>query len=138
MATIIEGMTHMAKYTPPNQSKIGQIIDVIVLLVLTVGALYIPLWLGMAGGAKTPAVVENPTWESLGQNPVMVEKWNALGYTDPAAVSDMITARYDYWSFSTIELLIMIVVVVGYFVIVVRLSTKEYRDVVDEKFGSKR
>ena len=50
----------------------------------------------------------------------------------------MITARYDYWSFSTIELLIMIVVVVGYFVIVVRLSTKEYRDVVDEKFGSKR
>lgn len=128
----------MAKYAPPNQSKVGQIIDVIVLLVLTVGALYIPLWLGMAGGAKTPAPIENPTWEALGQNPTMVEKWNALGYTDPAAVNEMITARYDYWGFSTLELIIMIVVVIGYFVIVVRFSNKEYHDVIDEKFGSRK
>lgn len=128
----------MARYNPPNQSKIGQIIDVIVLLVLTVGALYVPLWLGMAGGAKTPAPIENPTWEALKQNAVMVEKWNALGITDPAAVNEMITARYDYWSFSTIELLVMIIVVVGYFVLVVRFSDKEYREVIAEKFGDRK
>ena len=66
----------MARYEPPTQSKFGQIVDVIVLLALTIGALYIPLWLGLAGSAHVAEVPENPTWESLGQNPVMVEKWN--------------------------------------------------------------
>jgi hypothetical protein len=33
----------MARYVPPKQSKAGQVIDVIVLLVLTIGSLYIPL-----------------------------------------------------------------------------------------------
>lgn len=128
----------MAKYQPPQQSKLGQIIDVLVLLVLTVGALYIPLLLHMAGGAKTPTAIANPTWEALGQNPTMVEKWNALGYTDPAAVSDMITARYDYWAFSTWELILMVVVVVGYFTLIVKFSGTEYHDVIDEKFGEKK
>jgi hypothetical protein len=59
----------MAHYIPPTQSKISQIIDVIVLVALTVGALFVPLWLGMAGAAKTVTTpVENPTWEALGQN----------------------------------------------------------------------
>ena len=128
----------MAKYNPPEQSKIGQIIDVVVLMVLIIGALRLPLWLGMAGGAKNSAPIDNPTWEALKQTPVMVEKWNALGYTDPAAVNDMITARFDYWAFSNIELLLMIVVVIGYFLIVIRLSDREYREVIDEKFGDKK
>ena len=50
----------------------------------------------------------------------------------------MVTARYDYWSFSIFELILMIVVVVGYFVIVVRLSDNEYREVIAEKFGDRR
>ena len=132
----------MARYTPPRQSKLGQVFDVLVLLVLTVGALYIPLWLGLAGGAKE-AQPHNPTatFEQLAQdNPVKVEKWAALGYTDPTAedFQAMVTARYDYWAFSTFELLLMIIVVVGYFVIVVRLSDKEYREVIAEKFGDRR
>ncbi len=124
----------MAKYTPPAQSKFGQIIDVIVLLVLTVGALYIPLWMGLAGSAHVANTQDNPTWESLGQNPTMVEKWNALGFADPAAASDMITGRFDY-SFSVSSLLVMIVVIVGYYAIMLRFSEKEYRDVIAEKFG---
>ena len=132
----------MARYTPPSQSKLGQVFDVLVLLVLTVGALYIPLWLGLAGGAKE-AQPHNPTatFEQLAQdNPVKVEKWAALGYTDPTAedFQAMVTARYDYWSFSIFELILMIVVVVGYFVIVVRLSDNEYREVIAEKFGDRR
>lgn len=66
----------MANYIPPKQGKIGQIFDVVVLLVLTIGALYIPLWMGLAGSTLSSDVPENPTWESLGQNPTMVEKWN--------------------------------------------------------------
>lgn len=124
----------MARYTPPTQSKVGQIIDVIVLLALTVGALYIPLWMGLAGSAHTSNVPENPTWEALGQNPVMVEKWNALGYPDAASAAELITSRFDY-SFSIASMLVMVVVIVGYYAIMLRFSEKEYREVIAEKFG---
>lgn len=126
----------MARYIPPVQSKLGQIIDVIVLVVLSVGALFLPLWMGLAGSSKVPVPVENPTWESLGQNPVMVAQWQKLGYADPAAAHDMITARYDY-SFSWISLAIMVIVIVGYFVMMIRFSDIEYREVIAEKFGEK-
>ena len=124
-------------YQPPKQSLAAQIFDVITLLVLTVGALYVPLYLGLAGATKTPAPIENPTWEALGQNATEQAQWAALGITDPAAANDMITARFDY-SFSWAALITMAVLVIGYFVLVVRLSDKEYRQVIEERFGSKK
>lgn len=126
----------MANYIPPKQGKIGQIFDVVVLLVLTIGALYIPLWMGLAGSTLSSDVPENPTWESLGQNPTMVEKWNQLGYADPASAAEMISARFDY-SVSIIELAIMILVIVGYYTIMLRFSEREYREVISEKFDNK-
>jgi hypothetical protein len=122
------------RYQPPKQSRLGQIVDVLTLLVLSVGALYLPLYLGLAGRTASPSPQETPTWESLGQNEVMVERWTALGYTDPAAAQDIITSRFDY-SFSALGLIVMIVVVVGYFVMMMRFSDKEYREVIAEKFG---
>ena len=121
-------------YQPPKQSLAGQIVDVVVLLVLTVGALYLPLYMGLAGAAKTPAPIENPTWEALGQNEVEQAQWAVLGYPDAASANEIITARFDY-TFSWTALIVMVVVVVGYFVLVVKLSDKEYREVVDERFG---
>jgi len=121
-------------YKPPKQSLAGQIVDVVVLLVLTVGALYLPLYMGLAGAAKTPAPIENPTWEALGQNEVEQAQWAVLGYPDAASANEIITARFDY-TFSWMALIVMVVVVVGYFVLVVKLSDKEYREVVDERFG---
>ncbi len=126
----------MAKYTPPAQGKIGQIFDVLVLLVLTIGSLYIPLWLGLAGSAKVAIPHDNPTWESLGQNPVMVEKWNQLGYADAASAAELIWTRFDY-SFSITGLLVMIVVIVGYYAFMLWFSEKEYREVIAEKFDGK-
>jgi len=126
----------MARYIPPVQSKLGQIIDVIVLVVLSVGALFVPLWLKMAGSAKLPVPIENPTWESLGQNEVMVAQWNKLGFPDAASAHDIITARYDY-SFSWVSLAVMVIVIVGYFIMMIRLSDTEYREVIAEKFGEK-
>ena len=123
----------MAKYTPPVQSKLGQIIDVIVLLALSIGSLYIPLIYDLSGSAKVTTVVENPTWESLGQNEAMVKQWNALGFTDPAAAHDLITTRFDY-SFSWLNLAFMAVVLIGYFFMLIKLSDKEYREVISEKF----
>lgn len=126
----------MARYTPPKQGKIGQVIDVIVLLVMSIGALYIPLWLGLAGSSKLPIPVENPTWESLGQNEVMVERWIALGYADPAAAHDIITARFDY-SFTWGAMALMVIVIAGYFAMMLKLSEQEYREVIAEKFDGK-
>lgn len=126
----------MAHYTPPVQSKLGQIVDVVVLVVLTVGSLFVPLFLGMAGSTKTVATpIENPTWETLGQNAVQQAQYEALGY-DPASAHDLILARFDY-SFSAGALIAMIVVIVAYYVLMLKFSESEYREVIAEKFGSK-
>src|SRR5690606_24613552 len=124
-------------YQPKEQGLVAQIVDVVTLLILTVGALYIPLYMGLAGATKTPNPIADPTWEALGQNASEQRQWAALGFTDPAAANDIITARFDY-SFSWMALIIMAVFVIGYFVLMVRLSDKEYREVIAERFANKR
>ena len=123
----------MAKYIPPAQSKVSQLIDVIFLVALSVGALFMPLWLGLAGSTKTSTPMTDPTWETLGQNTVQAAQYEALGFT-PATASDMITARFDY-SFTATGLIVMVVVILGYYFLVMRYSESEYRDVIAEKFG---
>jgi hypothetical protein len=124
----------MAHYKPPVQGKVSQLIDVVVLVVLTIGALFVPLWMGMAGAAKSVAnPVENPTWEALGQNAAQAAKYEALGY-DPASAHDLILARFDY-SFSVVALLTMIAVILLYYFLILRFSEVEYREVITEKFG---
>jgi hypothetical protein len=124
-------MTH---YQPPKQGKASQLFDVVVLVILTVGALFVPLWLGMAGAAKSVASpVANPTWEALGQNAAQAAKYEALGFT-PETAHDLILARFDY-SFSVTALLVMIAVILLYYFLILRFSEVEYREVISEKFG---
>jgi hypothetical protein len=124
----------MAHYQPPKQGKASQLFDVVVLVVLTVGALFVPLWLGMAGAAKSVASpVANPTWEALGQNAAQAAKYEALGFT-PETAHDLILARFDY-SFSVTALLVMIAVILLYYFLILRFSEVEYREVITEKFG---
>ncbi len=124
----------MAGYTPPEQGKLGQLIDVIVLMGLSIGALFVPLRLGLSGAAKVVATpVENPTWETLGQTPAQAAQYQALGYT-PDSAHDIILARFDY-SFEWSSLIMMAVLIIGYFVVMLRLSAQEYKDVINEKFG---
>ena len=124
----------MAHYKPPTQGKASQLFDVIVLVVLTVGALFVPLWLNMAGAAKTVAApVTDATWEALGQNAAQAAKYEALGYT-PESAHDLILARFDY-SFSVGALLTMVAVILLYYFLILRFSEVEYREVISEKFG---
>ena len=69
----------------------------------------------------------------MGQNAAQIAQYNALGFTDPAAVSDIINARYDY-SFSMTALLVMVVIIVAYYVLMLKFSETEYREVIAEKF----
>jgi len=124
----------MAHYQPPIQSKFSQIVDVIVLVAMTLGALFVPLWLNLAGAAKTVTTpVENPTWEALGQNAAQAAQYEALGYT-PESAHDLILARFDY-SFTGGALILMIVVIVAYYFLMLKFSEAEYREVIAEKFG---
>lgn len=127
----------MAHYIPPKQSKIGQLIDVVVLVVLTVGALFVPLKLGLSGAAKVVSTpVESPTWETLGQNAAQSAKYEALGYT-PETAHDLILARFDY-SFTFGGLAAMIVVIVLYYILMLKFSEAEYREVIAEKFDQRK
>ena len=124
----------MAHYQAPRQGKASQLIDVLVLVALTVGALFVPLILNMAGAAKTVAAADpNPTWESLGQNAAQAAQYEKLGFT-PETAHDLILARFDY-SFTAGALIVMIAVIVLYYFLMLRFSEIEYREVIAEKFG---
>lgn len=126
----------MASYKAPIQSKASQIFDVIFLVVLTFGALFVPLKLGLSGAAKSVTTpVENPTWETLGQTPAQAAQYEALGY-DPASAHDLILARFDY-SFTAGALITMIIVIVAYYYLMLKFSETEYREVIAEKFDGK-
>lgn len=125
----------MAKYTPPEQPKAMQIFDIAFLVVAIFVALWLPLRLGLAGVSKSIDKIDNPTWETLGQNATMASIWEQLGYT-PVTAHDIIQNRFHY-TLDVTTLLIMIVVVVGYFIFLFRASEKEYRDVINEKFGER-
>lgn len=120
-------------YQPPEQSKLGQLIDSLFLLVLVLGALFVPVYFGLAGGGKTSLDVQEKTWAALGQNATMQQQWEKLGFT-PETAHDMIVTRFDY-SFSLPALIVTALVVVGYFLLVFRWSEKEYKDVISERFN---
>jgi hypothetical protein len=104
-------------YQPPKQSFAAQIFDVITSRADGRRALCTALsWPRRCG--QDPKPIANPTWEALGQNATEQQQWAALGVTDPAAANDIITARFDY-SFSWMALVVMAVLVIGYFLLVV-------------------
>lgn len=124
----------MAKtpYQPPEQSKLGQLIDSLFLLVLVLGALFGPVYFGLAGGGKTTIDIPEKTWAALGQNATMQQQWEKLGFT-PETAHDMIVTRFDY-SFSIPALIVTALVVIAYFLLVFRWSAKEFKDVISERF----
>lgn len=126
-------------YTPPNQGMFGQIFDSILILVLVYASLMLPLLMKESDKiADAPAAtaevakVAKVTWESLGQNAVEQAQWVKLGY-DPDKAATLINNRFDY-TIDPMMLIITIIVVVGYFVIMLKVSDKQYREVIAEKF----
>jgi protein-S-isoprenylcysteine O-methyltransferase Ste14 len=126
----------MTKYTPPEQPKVMQWVDIIVVVGAIFLALWFPLYMGWAGNSKVTEKIENPTWETLGQTPAQVEQWNKLGYADAAAAHDIIQSKWDY-TINWPQLILLAFALIAYFVFLFRASDKEYREVIDEKFGSK-
>jgi len=132
-----------APYQPPRQSLAGQTFDTLFLLALVLAALFIPLYLGLAGGGKTTLEMKDTTWAGMGQNATMQAQWEKLGFTpgpkteeNATSAAELIASRFDY-SFEPVELTVTALVVVLYFFIVFHWSKKEYRDVIEERFNNK-
>src|SRR5882724_7659951 len=121
------------RYIPPIQGRLGQFIDVGLLLVLVFLALFLPLWLQIAVPSrveKLPAGVTYTTataadgttsktwtgltWEALGQNPTMQAQWQKLGYTAESA-ADIITQPFEY-DIDYGGIAITAIVILGYYI----------------------
>ncbi len=126
----------MAKYNPPEQPKIMQWFDIAFVVGAIFFALWFPLYMGWAGVSRSIVKIDNPTWEALKQTPAQVEQWVKLGYADAAAAHDIIQNKFDY-TINWPQLLIMTIVLIGYFVFLFKASDSEYREVIDEKFNQK-
>lgn len=126
-------------YTPPNQGMFGQILDTILVLVLVYASLMVPLLFKAAAKAEDAAAVAaaavKASWESLGQNAIQQAQWIKLGY-DPEKAATLINSRFDY-TIDPMMLIITIAVVGGYFLFMLKVSDKQYREVIAEKFNNK-
>ena len=137
----------VARYSPPKQSIAGQLFDVAFLLALVFGSLFLPIWLKIAVPSRVERLPEGVTyqaaadgtrtwtgltWEKLGQNPTMQAQWEKLGYTKESA-AEIITQPFDY-TIDTVGVVVTAVVILGYFIFMLVLSEKEYKQVIAEKF----
>jgi hypothetical protein len=123
-------------YNPPKQGMFGQIFDTILVLLLVYASLMVPLLFKAEEKAEAAAAIHvasaDVTWESLGQNAIQQEQWVKLGY-DPDKAAELINTRFDY-TIDPLMLIITIFVVAGYFIFMLRVSDKQYREVIKEKF----
>ncbi len=125
------------KYEPPKQGWFGQIFDSLFILVLVYLSLLLPLLFkaDAAAEAATEAATEavKPTWESLNLSPVVQQQWEKLGY-DAEKAAALINNRFDY-SIDPLWLCITAAVIIGYFIFMIKVSDKQFREVIAEKFG---
>jgi predicted PurR-regulated permease PerM len=137
----------VTRYNPPRQGIAGQLFDVAFLLALVFGALFLPIWLKIAVPSRVEKLPEGVTyqaaadgtktwtgltWEKLNQNPTMQAQWEKLGYTKESAAK-IITQPFDY-TIDVSGVVITALVILGYFIFMLIMSEKEYKQVIAEKF----
>ncbi len=109
-------------YQPPKQGLVGQVVDVVVLLVHDVGALYLPLYMGLGrrGQDARPDRRTRPGKRSARMPPSSSNGQRSASPTrhPPTTSSPRASTTPSSWT----ALIIMAVAVVGYFILVVRLS----------------
>lgn len=125
------------KYEPPKQRWFGQIFDSLFILALVYLSLLLPL-LFKAQAAESAvgsavADVVAPTWASLNLSPIVQQQWEKLGYSAEKAAG-LINTKFDY-SIDPMWLVITAAVIIGYFFFMIKVSDKQYREVIAEKFG---
>jgi len=123
-------------YIPPKQRWFGQAFDSIFILVLVYASLMAPLFLEsdeVVATENAVVQVEIPSWETLNVNAVEQQQWEKLGF-DAESAAEIINDRFDY-TIEPVSLIITALFIIGYFFFMFKISEKEYREVIAEKFG---
>ena len=122
------------RYVPPRQSIGGQLFDVVFLLALVFCGLFLPIWLRIAVPSRVERLPEGVTYQVAadGTRTWTGLTWEKLGYTKESA-AEIITQPFDY-SIDVAGVAITGAVIIGYFIFMLVLSEKEYKQVIAEKF----
>jgi succinate dehydrogenase hydrophobic anchor subunit len=123
-------------YVPPAQGWFGQVFDSLFILVLVFASLLAPLLMKPEAAKEAVAAeASKVSWESLHLPAVEQAQWVKLGYT-PEKAAPILSSKFDY-AIDWTALAITGLVIVGYFTFMLKVSEKEYREVINEKFGRK-
>lgn len=133
----------MAPYEPPRQSLRGQLVDAVFILALLFATLFVSTYVlslqaggGAGGGGEQPRPVSELPISSAEKQ--QFQKMIDAGMVDLQAVNDSVAANrasVDKYAFSVLSLVVTAAIIVAYMVFVYRLSFKEYKEVIEEKFG---
>jgi hypothetical protein len=129
-------------YEPPKQSGRGQVIDSLIIMVLLFAVLF-----GVTYYVQSSASSSESAEKPISQLPITAaEKQQYQRMVDDeildlATVNAQVEASYkrpgsDKYPISLWKLLLTVAVIGGYLVFVYKVSFKEYREVVRERFGT--
>ena len=155
-------MASPSPYRPPEQSSAGQLFDSLFVVALVAATLLVCLYLTVLSAAPTPepaaqtavvtatpateagasaaaatAVAAAPSTDGLSaeQQKLKTERFTALGWDDAKVAERKATIAAKSYEFDWFMLILTAIVVIAYFVFLVRTSDKELREVINERFG---
>ena len=157
-------MASPSPYRPPEQSSAGQLFDSLFVVALVAATLLVCLYLTVLSAAPAPepaaqttavaaapapaaaalvlasaatAVAAAPSADGLtaDQQKLKTERFTALGWDDAKVAERKAAIAAKSYEFDWLMLILTAIVVIGYFVFLVRASDKELREVINERFG---
>ena len=153
-------MASPSPYRPPEQSSAGQLFDSLFVVALVAATLLVCLYLTVLSAAPAPepaaqtaAVIAAPATEANAaaatavaaaastdgltaeQQKLKTERFTALGWDDAKVAERKATIAAKSYEFDWLMLFLTAIVVIAYFVFLVRTSDKELREVINERFG---
>lgn len=157
-------MASPSPYRPPEQSSAGQLFDSLFVVALVAATLLVCLYLTVLSAAPAPApepaaqttaVAEAPAADAstntaaatavaaapsadgltADQQKLKTERFTALGWDDAKVAERKAAIAAKSYEIDWLMLILTAVVVIGYFVFLVRASDKELREVINERFG---
>lgn len=132
----------MDRYQPPEQSMRGQLLDALFILVLLFATLFVTTYIAQGGGDSTGS--ESSEVKPISELPISSaekQQFQKMVNNDMVSlevINTSIDANQpdpDKYNFSTLALIITAGLLAAYLVFVYWSSFKEYKEVIEEKFG---
>lgn len=133
-----------APYEPPKQGMRGQFVDALLILALVFGALFVTTYVGYDSGQTAGS--GQGQGQSLSQLDLTAAerqqygKMIDAGMIDRAGVNDAVEANnagIDKYQIAVLPLVAVFAILIVYLAFVYRVSFREYREVINEKFGAR-